>query len=282
MKVIPPVIVGGGPTRGIAETISNPPDIEEIKKKLKEAKKAEGKPAPNKPRRRQPKPPPNFGTLLLIKFIPFLNCDPGKPGEMIGHIVTRMETWAGVDDDFVWRWAKSGEIIRGVRETQADIKTMLIDPINPAILQRMNSFLSILSPIALPMGSALVKVLQGGAFPGGPFPKNFAPHYKCLQMSLSPRGSDRDFFMDSQGFADFDKIWVPGFRGMLYALAAEAFEVADIETKKSNVSFYVGRCPRCGIVFEKTRGNQDYCGEQCRKADGMKKLRKKWRGGIAR
>jgi len=204
-------------------------------------------------KKRTPKPFFNYGTHILPEFIPFLNCDPDKPGEMIGHIISRLETWARVNDDFIWRWAEKVKIVEGLRETQSDIKTLLVDPINQPIIDRMNRFISGLSPVV----------------------KDYNPNYKCLTMNLCPRESDDGFSMNTQGLRDFDRIWVPGFRGMLYAITAEAFEVADFTTEKPNVFFYIGRCPKCGIVFEKKRGDQEYCSNSCRTSAGVERLRKK-------
>lgn len=208
--------------------------------------------------RRVPKPPINFGTHLLIEFIPLLNCDPGKPGEMIGHIVSRVERWAGVHSDFIWRWAENQEAIDGIRETQADIKTLLVDPINQPIIDRMNEFVSRLSPV----------IKAGGEFGGG---AKINLDLKSLKTDLQPRESnrgDRGFFMGDQGFKDFDRIWIPGFRAMLYATVAAAFETATIDRKKSIVSAYIGSCPRCGTIFEKTlQSNQVFCSGACKQAD---------------
>lgn len=77
MKVIPPVIIGGGPTRGIAETVSDPPDKEEIKKKLSRAKTSGKSSATAPARKRTPKPTitPEVREILN-SWLPLLSLDP--------------------------------------------------------------------------------------------------------------------------------------------------------------------------------------------------------------
>ena len=196
---------------------------------------------------RTPKPPINHGTHTLLKFIPFLNCDPLKTEEMLEHIVPQMDVWTNNQGKLVRKWEHDKDVIDGIRETRSDIRILFTDTKNPAILERINGFLKGLAPS-----------VRGGS------------GEMSLLVSLRPPKSAGE---GSPGYdRDFNGIWIPGFRAMIYAIAVEAFTPADFATiKESNVSFYIGQCPKCAKIFEKTRGDQEYCGKACKAASLQKK-----------
>lgn len=54
------------------------------------------------------------------------------------------------------------------------------------------------------------------------------------------------------------------------ALIADGiFRAVDSKTGE-NALYYVGCCPRCGKIFEKKRGDQEYCGRACATASAQK------------
>lgn len=44
---------------------------------------------------------------------------------------------------------------------------------------------------------------------------------------------------------------------------------------KTFLKLFVGKCPKCGKVFDKPRTDQEYCGKGCRDADKQMEYRKR-------
>lgn len=226
-------------------------------------KASKPKPSPKAKPKRLPKPLLNYGTeFIKERLLPFLNCDGKKPGELIGSIVTVATKWAGVADDFVWRWAGNPVVVSGLQKVREDMRALLFDQMpNPEILKRVNRAMEILSPVASTFMGKLFKASGADSIP-----PEHRPKWRSLVIDFCPRGSDREFEMTEAGLADFDRVWIPGLRAMLYAVTAQAMEGTALENLKESTAFYyIGCCPRCGKVFKKDRQDQLYDREACRK-----------------
>ncbi|NLI77400.1 MAG: hypothetical protein GX442_13290 [Candidatus Riflebacteria bacterium] len=67
--------------------------------------------------------------------------------------------------------------------------------------------------------------------------------------------------------------WARGLRGVLVSKLAEAFDTWDGQAPFG--ALFIGCCPKCRKIFRKARGDQEYCGADCRNAAGQARFREK-------
>ncbi|HNV69051.1 MAG TPA: hypothetical protein PKO06_05075, partial [Candidatus Ozemobacteraceae bacterium] len=99
--------------------------------------------------KRSQKPPMNEGTKLIADLIPFLNLTPSSNdlaesffASLGSSITTRREAWHQVLCD--------QDIVSSLDEMRSDVRILLTDPANPAVIDRVNRFMKALVPRAIP------------------------------------------------------------------------------------------------------------------------------------
>lgn len=214
-----------------------------------------------KRKKRTPKPTANSGTLTLIRpeFISFLNT-PDDEKSLVAAMVPILNHWAkaiGDVSDFIQHWTNNQKAINAIRENQSDVRLALKGPMDVPLWKRFNRSLRKLHPKLKPYPS---------------IGKIFLSSFPCSTLLVETVVEGERRFRYPTDQKDFDRVWIPGFQAKMFSIVAEALEPGSIfDMKKSNFSYYLGVCPRCGKAFEKTMRNQLYDRDTCKVAVSKKK-----------
>lgn len=240
--------------------------------------------------KRTPKPLPNGATsFLLEKMMPFLTLDPYQMGAGL----------ARADNSEVDRLANIlfpavamplSDMLKQDQQTVSRLMGELWREKKAVghLLTTLTGYQVMIRVATIPGANGLIQFPSG--FPekidGQDRPSENATLVAWMKTALAKmemvplwagkghsRVDYRPVGLGKGSLADDFLLWLHGFRGSLILTASEAFSAWVGE--QSNGEFYVGACPRCRKIFEKKRGDQEYCSGACRDAARMARLREK-------
>lgn len=225
MKVISPLIVGNQPTRGVSETISSTTeDIEAMKKKLEEIRAKAGEKKAS-PNRHSRAGEKNTRQAKPIK-------SPFTERLLAALYVLNCNKWAGENSKFLRDASKipGWEVVDGFSNDDIRFLRGDLSKIYDLIQVIVNQGPEIEIREWLEWAEKLMKSATTTV------------EYRNGRLSINP---DR--------IHAYDPVEI-----LITRLIIAVFHSLSREGP-----LYVGACPRCGTLFEKKRGDQEYCSKTC-------------------